>query len=330
MKRRKLAVTVEPLAFREPLRIAGRTIAGIPGVRVTLRQGPFVGGGEAGGVFYLGDGPDHMLAEIERVRDDIERSADREVLLDLLPPGGARNALDAALWELEARLSGQPVWRLAGLRRPRPVVTTYTLGADPPADLKARLADYGDAQALKLKLDGNLDADCERIRIVHAMRPDAWLMVDGNEGYTPDGLGALAPELLKGGVSLLEQPLPRGQDDALEAARMPLPVAADESLQGPADLPGLVGRFQVANIKLDKCGGLTAGLKMAAEARRLGLGVMVGNMGGSSLAAAPAWLLAQICDHVDLDGPTFLAEDLAGGARYARGKVAIQAGFWGE
>ena len=329
MIRRSLTVAVEPLAFRELLRIAGRTIAGIPGVRVVLRQGPFAGGGEAGGVFYLGDGPDHMLAEIERVRPDIERGADRQVLLDLLPPGGARNALDAALWELEARLSGQPVWRLAGLRKPRPMVTTYTLGADPPDVLKARLADYGDARALKLKLEGDLDADSERIRIVHGTRPDAWVMVDGNEGYTRDGLRALAPELSKAGVKLLEQPLPRGRDPELEGLDLPVPVAADESLQGPADLPGLVGRFQVANIKLDKCGGLTAGLQMAADARRLGLGVMVGNMGGSSLAAAPAWLLAQVCDHVDLDGPKFLAEDLSGGARYAGGKMSIQPGFWG-
>jgi len=326
---RRLTAGVEPLAFREPLRIAGRTIAGIPGVRVVLRQGPVAGRGEAGGVFYLGDGPDHMLAEIKRVHAEIAQGADRETLLDLLPPGGARNALDAALWELEARLSRQPVWRLAGLPRPRPVVTTYTLGADPPHQLKDRLANYGDAKALKLKLEGDLDADCERIRIIHAMRPDAWLMVDGNEGYTPDGLRALAPELSRGAVRLLEQPLPRGQDAALAGLDLPVPLAADESLQGPADLPGLVGRYQVANIKLDKCGGLTAGLKMAAEARRLGLGVMVGNMGGSSLAAAPAWLLAQICDHVDLDGPAFLAADLPGGVTYQAGSVLVPEGFWG-
>lgn len=330
MTPRSLAVTVEPLAFREPLRIAGRIITGLPGVRVTIRQGAVAGRGEAGGVFYLADGPEHMTAEIERVRGDIERGADREVLLELLPPGGARNALDAALWELDARLSGQPVWRLAGLRKPQPVVTTYTLGADAPDDLRRRLAAYGDAKALKLKLDGDLDADRERIRMIHAARPDAWLMVDGNEGYTRDGLLALAPDLSKGGVRLLEQPLPRGREHDLEGLDLPVPLAADESLQGPADLAGLVGRFQVANIKLDKCGGLTAALRMAAEARRLGLGVMVGNMGGSSLAAAPAWLLAQVCDHVDLDGPKFLAEDLAGGAHYARGKVEIPSGFWGE
>jgi len=178
-------------------------------------------------------------------------------------------------------------------------------------------------------LQGDLEGDSARIRLVHEARPDAWLMIDGNQGYTREGLKALAPELARSGVRLLEQPLPRGQDHDLKALHLEIPVAADESLQGPADLHGLVGRFQVANIKLDKCGGLTEALGMVANACRLGLGVMVGNMGGSSLAAAPAWLLAQVCDHVDLDGPKFLAEDLPGGVWYGGGEVAVPEGFWG-
>lgn len=309
MTRRQIAVAVEPLAFRQPLRIAGRTVPGIPGVRVAVTQEGQTGRGEAGGVFYLDDDPAHMVAEIERVRDALETGADRLALQSLLPCGGARNALDAALWELEARLAGEPVWRRAGVLAPRPTTTTYTLGAESLDVLAINLAAYTDARAIKLKLDGDFDADVARIRHVRAARPDVWLMV-ANQGYRTESLLDLAKVLVEAGVSLLEQPLPRGQEAALADLHLPVPVAADESLQGLADLRGLAGRFQVANIKLDKCGGLTEALKMVTEARHRGLGVMVGNMGGSSLAAAPAYLLAQRCDYVDLDGPKFLAEDL--------------------
>ncbi|ANF54050.1 dipeptide epimerase [Brevundimonas naejangsanensis] len=329
MRGRRLEAWIEPLAFREPLRIAGRTLPGIPGVRVRIVEGQAAGRGEAGGVFYLGDGPDAMLAAIEEVRAEIERGLDRGRLQALLPAGGARNALDAALWELEAALAGEPVWRMAGLPQPRPLVTTCTLGADPPDVLAARLAAFREARAFKLKLEGDLEADRERLALIRKAWPDAWLMADGNEGYRADQLEALFSTLVRFGVSLLEQPLPRGQDEVLAGCNPPLPVAADESLQGLADLEGLVGRYQVANIKLDKCGGLTEGLKMVAVARRLGLRLMIGNMGGSSLAAAPAWLLAQVCDYVDLDGPIFLAADVPGGARYENGLVDMPDDFWG-
>lgn len=330
MSRRSLEAWIEPLAFREPLRIAGRTLPGIPGVRVRIVEGDLAGRGEAGGVFYLGDGPDEMLAAIEEVRAEIERGVDRRRLQALLPAGGARNALDAALWELEAALAGEPVWRMAGLPRPRPLGTTFTLGADAPEVLAARLAACPDARAFKLKLEGDLEADRERLAMIRKARPDAWLMADGNEGYRPDRLEALLEDLAHFGVSLLEQPLPRGQDKVLGEFDPPVPIAADESLQGFADLAVVAGLYQVANIKLDKCGGLTEALAMAAEARRLGLGLMVGNMGGSSLAAAPAWLLAQVCDHADLDGPSFLAEDLPGGVRYIEGRIDLPETFWGD
>lgn len=329
MSRRRLEAWIEPLAFREPLRIAGRTLAGIPGVRVRIVEGGLAGRGEAGGVFYLADGPDAMLAAIEEVRPEIEGGVDRVRLQALLPAGGARNALDAALWELDAALAGEPVWRMAGLPRPLPLGTTFTLGADSPEVLAARLAACPDVRAFKLKLEGDLGADRERLAIIRKTRPDAWLMADGNEGFGPDRLEALLVELVRFGVSLLEQPLPRGRDQILSELDPPLPIAADESLQGFADLAAVASRYQVANIKLDKCGGLTEALAMAAEARRLGLGLMVGNMGGSSLAAAPAWLLAQVCDHVDLDGPSFLAEDLPDGVRYVEGRIVLPETFWG-
>lgn len=327
-----MGLTIEAQAhearFREPFRIAGHVFTGLPAVRVTLDDGLWKGRGEAGGVYFLGDDTAAMLADIDRARDALDRP-DRQLLREILPPCGARNALDAALWELESHRNATPVWRLAGMLRLRRQVTTCTLGAEEPAILLRNLAAYRDARALKLKLDGDLAADAERLRCVHAARPDAWLMVDANQGYTPDRLEALLPDLVACGVRLIEQPLARGMESGLDGMKVPIPLAADESVLGLEDLPGLVGRFQFINIKLDKCGGLTEALMMAQAARRLGLGVMVGNMGGTSLAAAPAYVLAQTCDVVDLDGPTFLAEDMAGGATYADGMIAIGEGFWG-
>jgi L-Ala-D/L-Glu epimerase len=327
--RLSLSTRTEALRFKQPLKIAGRVFEGIPGIRVTLDDGEFQGRGEAGGVFYLGDDVDHMLEAVERARSAIEQGVTRAELLEAMPAGGGRNAVDAALWELEARRTGVPVWKLAGLERPRAIITTFTLGADEPSMLRAKLEGYSAAKAIKLKLDGDVEADAERLRLIRALRRDIWLMADANQGYTSSTLSALLPALVETKVALLEQPLKRGCEAELAGQKIPVPLAADESLQSPADLPMIVGRFQVANIKLDKCGGLTEALLLRAEALRLGLKVMVGNMGGSSLAAAPAFLLGQACDVVDLDGPLFLAEDLPGGARYEDGRVFIHERFWG-
>jgi L-alanine-DL-glutamate epimerase-like enolase superfamily enzyme len=329
MSRLTLDVIVDPLPFREPLRIAGRVFDGIPAIRVTLDDGGTRGRGEAGGVFYMGDDVDHMLGEIARFRPAIEAGIDRRALQVLMPAGGARNAVDAALWELESMRACRPVWQLAELPPPRPLVTTFTLSADDPAKVAATLASYAAARAVKLKLDGDFDADAERVRLVRRLRPDIWFMVDANQGYRVDDLDRLLVVLVEAGVALLEQPLARGSEAELEGLRSPIPIAADESLLGMDDLPGLVGRFQIANIKLDKCGGLTEALAMEREARRLGLGVMVGNMGGSSLAAAAAFLLGQRCDFVDLDGPAFLANDLPVTVRYRDGTIDCPEELWG-
>lgn len=329
MSRLRLSVQAEALRFKQPLKIAGRVFEGIPGIRVTLNDGVHAGRGEAGGVFYLNDDVDHMLAAVQRARSDIEAGISREELRRTMPAGGARNAVDAALWELDARRTATPVWKLAGLGQPRALVTTFTLGADEPSVLLRSLDAYAQAKSIKLKLDGDVEADAERLRLVRSRRPDVWLMADANQGYSAATLPSLIPALVDARVALLEQPVRRGHETELDGIDMPVPMAADESLQTADDLPGLVGRFQVANIKLDKCGGLTAALLLREQARRLGLRVMVGNMGGSSLAAAPAFLLGQLCDFVDLDGPLFLAEDLPGGARYDAGTVCIDELFWG-
>jgi L-alanine-DL-glutamate epimerase-like enolase superfamily enzyme len=191
-----------------------------------------------------------------------------------------------------------------------------------------RALDYAQAVALKVKLTGE-SADLDRVRAVRAARPDVWLGVDANQGQTPAKLDRLVPVLLEARVDLLEQPLPIGGDEALDAWRGVIPLAADESVDDLADLQALVGRYDVANVKLDKCGGLTRGLEMAAEAKRLGLKVMVGNMLGTSLAMAPAFLLGQGSAVVDLDGPLLLAKDRTPGATYENGRIHCAEDIWG-
>jgi L-alanine-DL-glutamate epimerase-like enolase superfamily enzyme len=189
---------------------------------------------------------------------------------------------------------------------------------------------YATAQAIKVKLTGELELDIERVATIRAARPDVWLGVDANQGFTRADLDQLVDALSTHRVSLLEQPLKRGSEADLEGYRCPIPIAADESALGLDDVPGLVGRFDVINIKLDKCGGLTEALLIADEARRLGLGVMVGNMVGTSLAMAPAFVVGQHCDVVDLDGPTFLTEDRKPSCEYREGAIWCGNDVWGS
>lgn len=329
MTTRTLTVGTEQLRLTVPFRISGYVFEHSDAVVVTIREGVHAGRGEASGVYYTGDDAAHMLAGIESCRAAIEAGASRAELQSLLPPGGARNALDCALWELEAAQRGMPVWALAGLDAPKPLVTTFTLGADDPDTVAAGARRYADVKAIKLKLTGEIEADLGRIEAVRGARQDVWLGVDANQGFERRDLDWLVEALVEHRVSLLEQPLARGREADLEGYTSPVPIAADESALGLADLPGLVGRFDVVNIKLDKCGGLTEGLAMAAEARRLGLKVMVGNMVGTSLAMAPAYLLGQLCDYVDLDGPTFLIEDPAPAAVYRDGYISCGEEVWG-
>jgi L-Ala-D/L-Glu epimerase / N-acetyl-D-glutamate racemase len=325
----KLHVEVEKLRLSAPFRISGFVFEEQEVVVVTLDDGKHRGRGEASGVYYLGDTAQTMVAEIEAVRGAIEQNSDRTALQQLLPPGGARNAVDCALWELEAHRRGVAVWELAGINAPKPLVTTFTLGADEPATMAAGARKFAQARALKLKLTGDLKDDIERVRAVRAARPEVWMGVDANQGYGIDSLGSLMGVLESANVSLLEQPLKRGREADLTGFKSKIPIAADESVLKLADIAGLVGRFDVVNIKLDKCGGLTEGLAMAYEARRLGLGVMVGNMVGTSLAMAPAFVLGQLCDVVDLDGPVFLAKDRTPSMTYTNGSAWSGEHVWG-
>jgi L-alanine-DL-glutamate epimerase-like enolase superfamily enzyme len=314
--------------LRTPLRISGRTFENVNTLRVNLQYGRYVGQGEATGVYYRNETAESMFSEIERLRSRVEDGTTRELLRELLPPGGARNALDCALWDLEAKVTGRAVWEIAGLHEPRPLLTTFTCGADSPERMATAARAYGDAQAIKLKLTGEA-VDTDRVMAVREARPEVWLGVDANQSFTRKSLERFLPVLVAAGVALIEQPCPVGQEAWLDGLSSPIPIAADESVQSTADLQRVAARVEVVNIKLDKCGGLTEALEMARCARKLGLETMVGNMFGTSLAMAPAVLVGQLCDIVDLDGPVFLKADRIETVRYHQGMIVCPNTIWG-
>jgi L-alanine-DL-glutamate epimerase-like enolase superfamily enzyme len=326
---RTLTVEKAAIRFAEPFRITNYVFEAMPSIVARIADGETVGRGEAAGVYYLGDDQQHMLETVEKVRAEIESGLTRQDLQFLLPACGARNALDCALWELEARASGSPVWQLAGVPRPKPLVTTFTLPADDPSVLATKVERLSFAKSIKLKLDGDAQVDRERIRVVRSARPEAWLGVDANQGFAPDTLDSLAEAARTFSVSLIEQPLPRGQEAELEHWRPGIPVAADESILDLSELRERARFFDVINIKLDKCGGLTEALKMERAARMFGKQVMVGNMGGSTLAMAPGFVLGQLCDVVDLDGPYGLADDPLSSQIYSDGMIFVADKLWG-
>ena len=252
----------------------------------------------------------------------------RQALQSALPPGAARNAVDCALWDHEAKLAGQRVWTLAGLPAPGPVITAYTLSLAEPAAMRAAAAASAHRPILKIKL-GTPD-DMPRLEAVRAGAPRSVIIVDANEGWTPQVYTDLAPHLIRLGVALVEQPLPAGQDGMLAEIARPVPVCADESCFDRASLAALKGKYDVVNLKLDKTGGLTEGLLTRDLARQMGFGVMVGCMVGSSLAMAPAVLLAQGAAWTDLDGPLLLSEDRPHPLRYdTEGAHPPDAALWG-
>jgi L-alanine-DL-glutamate epimerase-like enolase superfamily enzyme len=325
-----LRYRVETHRLAAPFRISGYVFETSDLVVVELSDGEFTGRGEAAGVYYLGDDSAHIVAELEAHRDQIEHCFDREHLRRLMPRGGARNAVDCALWDLEAKREDRPALDIARIDAPRPLITTFTLGADEPDRMAEGARAYADAKAIKVKLTGELELDIRRVAAIREARPDVWLGVDANQGYARENLDALVDALGAQRVSLLEQPLKRGSEADLEGYRSPIPIAADESALGLDDVPGLVGRFDMVNIKLDKCGGLTEALLIAEEAKKQGLGVMVGNMVGTSLAMAPAFVVGQHCDVVDLDGPTFLTEDRKPSCEYRDGAIWCSTDVWGS
>jgi L-alanine-DL-glutamate epimerase-like enolase superfamily enzyme len=319
-----LSVTADTFRLAQVFTIArgSRTEAHVLTVRA-FADG-VVGQGECVPYARYGETLDSVTEQIKGLPEGISR----QDLQDALPAGAARNAVDCALWDLAAKQTGAPVWQLAGLPAPRPLITAYTLSLDTPENMRAEAAKHAHRPLLKIKL-GTPD-DMARLEAVREGAPKSPIIVDANEGWTAEVYADLAPHLLRLGVQMVEQPLPSGSDDMLAEIERPLPVCADESCHDRASLPGLKGKYDMVNIKLDKTGGLTEALALRDAARAEGYQVMVGCMVGSSLAMAPAILVAQGAEVVDLDGPLLLAEDRAAPLVYdAAGVHPASAELWG-
>lgn len=326
---RKLSVGAENWPTRSPFRISGETWTGFNLVHCEITEDRHVGRGEAAGIYYHGETANTIRAQIAGVAGPIEAGASRLDLLTLLPPGGARSALDCALWDLEAQQSGKSAWTMAGVTA-APVMTMFTIGLeDTPEAMAAKARTAADRPLLKIKLDA--DRPVERIAAIRAARPDARLVADCNGSWNFAQLKTWAPELKKFGLDLLEQPLPRGGDAELQGYDSPLPLFADESCLRLDELDHAVGRYAGIVIKLDKTGGLTEALLLTQAAKERGLRLMVGCMVATSLSMAPAHVLAQLCEFVDIDGPLLLTKDRPGGLRYVGATVTAPAnGFWGS
>jgi L-alanine-DL-glutamate epimerase-like enolase superfamily enzyme len=254
---------------------------------------------------------------------------DRDKLQKLLPPGAARDALDCALWDLEARNSGKRVWELANMPIVDQVETSFTISLDTPEKMAAAAKAAATRPILKLKLGGE-SLDLSRVEAVHEAAPNARLLIDANESWSPDHYRKIVPALKGPAVELIEQPFPADADEVLETLEHPIPVCADESCHTVADLPLLKDRYEVVNVKLDKTGGLTEALRLCDRARESGFKLLIGCMVGTSLGMAPARLLASAAEWVDLDGPLLLARDRENGLAYTNGRIGLPSSqLWG-
>ena len=314
--------------MNEPFVIArgAQTTADV--VAVEIAYGDIVGRGEAAGVPYAGETPETMLQQLEQVRGSIESGVDHGGLLSLLPAGGARNALDAALWDLESKITGVRAWIRAGVGRGEAITTAITIGIRAIPEYEKAARALANNAWIKIKVDKTDPLGA--VRAVRLAAPNAKLVVDANQAWTVEDLKNFMPALLELRVDLLEQPVKVGLDDGLRGYESPIPICADESINTVADLPNLVGRYSFINIKLDKTGGLTTALELARAAKKLGFRLMSGCMCGGSLAMAPAMVLAQLCEINDLDGPMLQSQDWPGGIVYNHGVMApAWPEFWG-
>jgi len=326
---RKLSAHADHWKLQTPFRIAGHEWTGFDIVYVEVAQDGAIGRGEAEGIYYFDETPATLLAQIEQVRPAIERGATRDELQSLLPRGGARCAIDCALWDLEAQLAGTSVWTLAGVSA-APLKTVYTIGIEPTPDAMAAKARETPREfPFKVKLDAV--TPIERIAAIRRARPDAPIVVtDINQGWTFEQLTMWAPKLAELGVTLIEQPLPRDGDAALEGYRGPLPIFADESCLDRSDLDAVAKRYQGIVIKTDKAGGLTESLALAREAKRRDLRLMAGCMSGTSVMMAPTHVVAQLCEFADIDAPLLLAQDRPNALIYDGALVRPpKGGSWG-
>jgi len=300
----QITVTSETFRLAQVFTISRGSRSTAEVLTVTLEQDGVRGWGECVPYARYGETLDSVADQIRALP---EGTLTRASLQGLLPAGAARNAVDCALWDLQAKQEGKPVWQLAGLEAPKPEITAYTLSLDSPEAMRAQAAQNSHRPLLKIKL-GTPD-DMPRLEAVRSGAPRADIILDANEGWSAEVYADLAPHLVRLGVKMVEQPLPAGDDEALIGLDRPVPLCADEAVHDRASLPALKGKYDMINIKLDKTGGLTEALALRDEARAMGFDIMVGCMVGSSLAMAPAVLVAQGAAVTDLDGPLLLAED---------------------
>jgi L-alanine-DL-glutamate epimerase-like enolase superfamily enzyme len=310
----RLSVSRRTWPLAQPFAMSRGSRSSAEVVLAELFDGDFRGRGECVPSPRYGESPESVAATLEAMKGAVFSGLDREQLQHAMPAGAARNALDAAFWDIEAKRADCRATDLAGIGALRPLTTAYTLSLDTPERMGAAAAANRSRALLKLKLGG--DGDLERVAAVRENAPQSRLIVDPNEGWTADHFAEFAPRLARFGVELIEQPLAADADDALAAIPHPVPVCADEACRGIADLARLVGKYDAINIKLDKTGGLTEALALAKAARERGFEIMVGCMIGTSLAMAPAMLVAQQASVVDLDAPLLLAADRNQGLRY--------------
>ncbi|MDF2619399.1 MAG: Mandelate racemase/muconate lactonizing protein [Xanthobacteraceae bacterium] len=323
----QLIVTPERFPIRGSFTIARGSKSEAAVVLVELHDGGFIGRGECVPYARYDESVEDVAAALIALAAPVAAGMGREKLASLLPPGAARNAIDCAFWDLEAKRTGKPAYELAGLPAPQPAVTAFTISLDTP-EAMAEAARASGHELLKLKL--GMDSDPQRIAAVRTAVPGTRLIVDANEGWTAANLAENLAACADAGIELVEQPLPAAEDALLAYTARPVPVCADESAHGLDSLPQLVGRYDALNIKLDKTGGLTEALALARAARAAGLDIMVGCMVATSLAMAPAMLLAPLARFVDLDGPLLLARDREPSLRY-EGSVVYppEPALWG-
>lgn len=324
----KLSIEKTDFPMASPFAITGHVFESSETLRVTLSSNGISGRGEAVGAYYLGETVDSMAAQLEAVAARIGDDLSTAIIQQLLPAGGARNALDCAFWDYRAKASGKTIWELLSII-PRQLTTVFTLGVASPAAMARQAQQARQFGNLKIKLDAG--DPIARLEAIRAARPDASLIVDVNQGWDLAALREYLPHAERLGIAMIEQPLPRGEDQALEGFRSPVPLGADESCLHMGEFAVAAQRYDVINIKLDKCGGLTEGLALVEAAKRAGLGLMVGNMCGSSLSMAPSYVIGQFCRFVDIDGPLLLKHDVAHGLDYgAGGLVSLpQRELWG-
>lgn len=315
-----MRMTIECNAFKltTPFAITGYVFESTDAVWVTLKEDGCSGRGEAIGVYYMDETAETIIAQLEAVRSAVEAGLTIEKIQALLPPGGARNGLDCAFWDLQAKKSNLTIWDMLKVK-PKPIATVATVGIDTPEKMALSATALSKYANLKIKLSG--DDPIARLEAIRAVRPDATMVVDVNQGWTYDELKEYIPVVERLGIAMIEQPLKRGGDEKLEGFISTVPLGADESCLDLSEYETAARRYDVINIKLDKCGGLTEGLKIVERAQADGKALMVGNMTGSSLSMAPAYVIGQFCRFVDIDGPLYFEQDIDNALKYANGGI---------